>query len=254
MPDRLSNLAGELVRLKVEVIVAMTPSAAFAAKNATVATPIVFTLVSEPVGSGLVASLVRPGGNITGLSSVHGSLTAKRLELLKEAVPSLKSILLLANPVNPGSPEFVRDTRTAAGTLGLELRLVEARHPTDLEPTLTAIAREPRAVAVLLLRDELFWANRVQIAELTRQAGVPLVGWQREWVERGALFSYGADDVDMIRRTEARVARILRGAKPADLPVEQPTRFELAINMKTTKALGLTIPPSTLARADYIIQ
>jgi putative ABC transport system substrate-binding protein len=143
MRDRLPELAAGLVRLKIDIIVAVAPAAAIAAKNATTVIPIVFTLVSEPVGSGLVASLAQPGGNITGLSSVHGALTAKRLELLKEAVPSLKSILLLANPANPGSPAFVREARTAAGTLGVELRLVEARHLTDVEAAFTAIA--PRA-------------------------------------------------------------------------------------------------------------
>lgn len=251
--ERLPGLATELVRLKVEVIVTQATEAAPAAKNATASIPIVFTYVSDPVALGLVASLARPGGNITGIASISGDLTGKRIELLKEAIPSLKSVALLTNPANPVSASSMKEAQIAARRLGLDVRLVEVHHPAELEPTLTSIAQE-RAIAVALVPGGFLVQHRVQIAELATKGRLPVLGWHRTLTESGALISYGVNSVEIARRAASHVAKILKGAKPADLPVEQPTKVELIINMKTARALGLTIPGSLLLRADQVIE
>lgn len=251
--DRLPGFAAELVRLKVEVIVTVATSAALAAKKATPAIPIVFTLVADPVASGLVPSLARPGGNLTGVTNLAAELTGKRLELLKEAVPLLKSVVILTHPANPVNALILKKAQIAAHGLGLDVRLVEVRQPGDLEPAFTTIAHE-RASGVVLVPGPFLNTHRIQIAELAIKGRLPVLGWANEQAQNGALISYGARIHDIFRRAAAHVAKILKGARPADLPVEQPMNFELVVNLKTAKALGLTIPQSVLLRADRIIQ
>jgi ABC-type uncharacterized transport system substrate-binding protein len=250
--ERLPGLAAEIVRLKAEVIATEGPAAALAAKNATAQTPIVFTFVSDPVALGLVASPARPGGNITGITNITLELSGKRLELLKEAIPSLKSVVLLADAVEPRSASAVTETQIAARRLGLSVRVIEVRHAAEIEPALSSMANE-RAV-VLLAPSSFLFTHRRQIAELAAKHRFPMLGWVRPWVESGVLMSYGASNAEILRRAANHVARILNGAKPADLPVEQPTKFELVVNMKTAKALGLTMRPSVLLRADEVIE
>jgi putative ABC transport system substrate-binding protein len=251
--ERLPGLATELARLGVEVLVTEGPTAALAAKNATASTPIVFTFAVDPVGLGLVASLARPSGNMTGVANVTVELTGKRLELLKEAIPSLKSVALLTNPANPASALSTKAAQIAARQLGLDVRLVEVRRAAELEPALTSIAHE-RATAVALVPGSWIFTYRMQIAELATKRRLPVMGWHSQLAESGALISYGPDWIELFRRAANHVDKILKGAKPADLPVEQPTKVELIVNMKTAKALGLTIPPSVLLRADHVIE
>jgi putative tryptophan/tyrosine transport system substrate-binding protein len=251
--DRLPGLATELARLNVEIIVTEGTAAALAAKNATGATPIVFTFVLDPVAVGLVTSLARPGGNVTGVTNVSLDLTGKRLELLRDAIPSLKSVTLLTDPANPANNLIVNDAQLAARRLGLELRHVEVRHLTELEPTLTTAVQQ-RTGAVLLVPGAFIFMHRLRIADVAIKHGLPVIGWQSPLAESGALMSYGPNNAEMLGRAAHYVAKILKGAKPADLPVEQPTKFDLVVNLKTAKALGLTIPPSVLGRADHVIE
>jgi len=251
--ERLSGLAAELLRMNVDVIVTEGPSAALAAKNATAVTPIVFTFVPDPVGLGVVAGLARPGGNITGLTNLGVELTAKRVELLKEAIPALKSVVILTDPANPGSAPHLKEAQIAARRLGLEASLVEVRHRSELEPALAKIAHK-RNLAVVLAPGPFVFTHRLQIVELATNGRLPVLGWVRSVGESGALITYGANNLDILRHAAVYVDKILKGAKPADLPVEQPTKFELVINLKTAKALGLTIPQSVLLRADQVIQ
>ena len=250
---RLPALAAELVRLKVEIIVTEGASAARAAKQATADIPIVFTFVADPVASGLVSTLARPGGNITGITTAYRDLTGKRLEILKEAIPALKFVVLLANPANRDRSADLREATLAAGKLGLGVRVVEVGHRSELEPAFTSIARE-RALAVVLMPDAFFFTHRVEILERATKGRLTVIGWIKPLAESGALISYGPVNVEMLRRAAALVDKILKGAKPADLPVEQPTKFELVINARTAKALGLTIPPSLLVRADHVFE
>jgi putative tryptophan/tyrosine transport system substrate-binding protein len=251
--ERLPGLAAELLRLNVEVIVTEGPSAALAAKNATTVTPIVFTFVPDPVGLGIVASLARPGRNITGLANLGVELTAKRVQLLKEAIPSLESIVILTDPANPGSAPHLKEAQIAARRLGLEASLVEVRHRNELEHALAKIAHK-RNLAVVLAPGPFMFTHRMQIVELATSSRLPVLGWVRSVAESGALITYGANNLDILRQAGIFVDKILKGAKPGDLPVEQPTKFELVINLKTAKALGLTIPQSVLGRADQVIQ
>jgi len=250
--ERLPGLVTELKKLKVEVMVTEGPSAALAAKNAAAPTPLVFTFVSDPVVVGLVASLARPGGNITGVANISVELSGKRIELLKEAIPSLKSVALLTHPGEPASATIL-STQTAGRGVELSVRLVEVRHSADLEPALSAIAGE-RAIAIVLAPGSFNFTHRRQIAAGATRHRLPVMGWVRPVAESGALMSYGASNVEILRRAASHVVKILNGAKPADLPVEQPTKVELVINLKTAKALGLTIPPSLLLRADQVIE
>jgi putative ABC transport system substrate-binding protein len=249
--ERLPDLAAELVRLKVDVILAGPTSAAVAAKNATSTIPIVTTSAGDP-GVGLVASLARPGANVTGLSfSVEMATIGKGLELLKETVPKVRRVAVLSNPANPA--HALARKEVAARSVGVQLQLLEARGPTELDSAFAAMARE-RAGAVLVIADSTFGFHRTRLRDLAAKGRLPAMYGLREHPEVGGLMSYGADNRDNFRRAATYVDKILRGAKPADLPVEQPTKFELVINLKTAKALGLTIPQSLLQRADEIIQ
>ena len=253
--DRLPGLAAELVRLKVDIILAQSTPGATAAKKATGTIPIVMVPVGDPVGLGLVASLARPGGNVTGVSYSVGGLEiiGKQLELLKETVPTIRRVAILLNPANPTQPVAIRDVNVAAGSLSVQLQFLEARESHEFDSAFASMGRE-RMGALVVIADTMFVLHRKRLAELAARSRLPTAyGW-REHVEAGGLMSYGASLSDLFRRSATFVDRILKGAKPGDLPVEQPTKFELVINLKTAKALGLTIPPSILARTDQIIQ
>jgi putative ABC transport system substrate-binding protein len=252
-PDRLPALAAELVRLKVDVIVTGGPPAPEAAKQATSTIPIVFAVAADPAAQGLVASLARPGGNITGLASIAAEVVGKELELLKEVAPKVLRVAVLQNPSNHVHPTVLRQAEGAARALGIQLQIVQARTPPEIEAAFAAM-RSQRVGGVLVLRDGLFLAQRTQTAALAAKNRLPTVYGHREEAEAGGLMAYGASVSFMYRRAATYVDKILRGAKPADLPVEQPTKFELVINLKTAKALGLTIPQSLLLRADEVIQ
>ncbi len=251
--NRLPDLAAELVRLKVDVIVAPSTPAAQAAKSAAGPIPVVFTQVADPVASGLVRSLAQPGGNVTGLSVIGTELSGKRLELLKEVVPRASRVAVLWDPGNPTGSLLLRETEAAAHTMGVQVQRVEARGPDDFQSALSTITRI-RAGGLVVLPSLLFNAHRYRLADLLIRERVPAVFLRREFVEAGGLMSYSPSFADQYRRAATYVHKILRGAKPADLPVEQPTRFELVINLRTAKALGLTIPQSVLIRADHVIQ
>jgi putative ABC transport system substrate-binding protein len=252
-PERLPALAAELVRLKVDVIVTAAPAAPEAAQRATNTIPIVFAVVGDPVAVGLVASVARPGGNITGLSSMASEVVGKQLELLKEVAPKVSRMAVLQNPSNQAHRFVLRQAEGAARTLGLQLHIVQAGTPAEIEAAFATMSSQ-HAGGVLVLRDSFFLAQRAQIAALAAKDRLPSVYGLKEQVEAGGLMAYGASTPPMYRRAAAYVDKILKGAKPADLPVEQPTKFELVINLKTAKALGLTIPQSLLQRADEVIQ
>jgi putative tryptophan/tyrosine transport system substrate-binding protein len=251
--ERLPDLAAELVRRKVDVIVVPADQNALAARQATLTIPIVMAGAADPVAIGLVASLARPTGNITGLSAVVGpEITGKQLELLKATVPQTSRIAILWNPANPSHAVRVREAGRAAGSLKVLIQAVEARGPDDLGRAFTAMARE-RAGAALILSDGMFRLHHTRIADLVAKGRLPTMG-SRDLLAAGILMFYGASGRDLFRRAATYVDKILKGARPADLPVEQPTKFELVINLKTAKALGLTIPQSILTRADEVIE
>jgi putative ABC transport system substrate-binding protein len=250
---RLLELAVELVRLKVDVIVATGGQPPFAAKRATSRIPIVFTNNGDPVGSGLVSSLARPGGNVTGLSLASPDIAGKRLQLLKETVPGVARVAILSNPTSPMQALILKEVGAAGAALHLQLQFLEARSPDEVTRVLSALTRE-RADALTILGHPMFAQQRARIAELTTRRLMPVMAAQREYAEAGSLMAYGASLSEMYRRAAIYVDQILKGAKPADLPIEQPTKFEFVINLKTAKALGLTIPPAVLARADEVIQ
>ncbi|HET8564415.1 MAG TPA: ABC transporter substrate-binding protein, partial [Candidatus Binatia bacterium] len=250
----LPDLAVELVRLKVDIVVAVVTQASLAAKKATGRIPIVMIGVSDPVGSGLVTSLARPGANITGTSSMTAEVVGKQLELLKETLPKVSRVAALWNPANPIFQAIqLRETEDAARALGVRLQLVEARGPDEIDLAFAAVARE-RTRALLLLNDPVFNAHRKRIADLSAKHRLPAVSGTLEYTEAGGLMAYGPSFPDMYRRAATYVDKIFKGAKPAELPVEQPTKFELVINLKTAKQIGLTIPPNVLARADKVIK
>ena len=251
--ERFTDLAAELVRLKVDVIVASITVAALAAKNATTTIPVVMLVVGDPVRLGVVASLARPGGNITGLTSVWDELFPKQLELLKEVVPRVSRVAVLWNPANPGHGLSLKSIEVAARSLEIHLQLQKTRGPDEFDSAFAAMTRA-RAGALLVLADTMFNLHRTRIADLAVKARLPAMYGLRTHVEAGGLVAYGANLADLCRRGAIYVDKILKGAKPADLPVEQPTKFELVINLKTAKALRLTIPPSLLRRADAVIQ
>ena len=252
--ERLPALAAELVQRKVDVIVAVADAAALAAKETTKSVPVVMLLVGDPVGSKLVASLARPGGNVTGMTFTPTlELLGKRLALLKEAVPHASRVAILSNPANPSHVRELKALQAAAGPLRLQGHHLEARSPEEFAGAFTAMRRE-RAEALLILVDSMFTIHRTRLAELAAAYRLPTLYGIREFVVAGGLLAYGVNVVDYAEGAAVYVDRILKGAKPADLPVEQPTKFELVINLKTAKALGLTIPPSLLARADDVIQ
>jgi len=249
--ERLPEFAAELVRLKVDVIYAPADPYVEVARKATTTIPIVFAVVADPVGRGFVQSLARPGGNITGLTNVSRELAGKRLELLKETVAGVSRIGVLTNPAT--SALTWPETEAAARALGVQLLVQEAREVGDLEGAFAAMKRGGVA-AVIKLPDAMFYAQRRRIADLALKHRLPVMSAFRDFVEAGGLMAYGADIGDLIRRSATYVDKILKGAKPADLPVEQPTKFELVINTKTAKAIGLTVPPSLLFRADHVIE
>jgi len=252
--ERLPGLATDLVREKVELIVAPAGSAALAAKNATTTIPIVMMFPSDPVATGLVASLRRPGGNVTGTSFAPGSeIYGKQLQILKEAIPQATRVALLTNPAEPGSTLQVKEVDTAARALNIRLQRVEARGPEDLARAFGTIAKE-RADALLVSRDSMFLVNREKVADYALKGRLPTMHSFRENVEAGGLIGYSVNMIDFISHSARYVDKILRGAKPEDLPVELPTQFELVINMKTAKALNLKIPNSILLRADKVIE
>jgi putative ABC transport system substrate-binding protein len=250
--ERLPGLAAELVRLKPDVIVVPNASNALAARDATNTIPIVAASF-DPLTSGLGATFARPGGNVTGLSLIAPEITGKQLELLKEIVPRVSRMAILWNPVNRTAPLFLDQAKGAARTLGLQLQSVQARRPEDIESAFTGMNRE-RAGALLVLADAVFILQRRRIADLAASSHLPAMYMLREHMEAGGLAFYGPSMVDNFRRAAVYVDKILKGAKPGDLPVEQPTKFELVINLQTAKTLGLTIPPSVLLRADKIIE
>ena len=250
--DRLPNLAEELVRLNVDVIWALGPAVAHA-KNATKTIPIVITHVSDPVGSRLVASLARPGGNITGPSGIGPELGGKRLELLKEVILKLSRVAVFGNPTTPANAQSLREMERIAGELGVKLQYLEVQSPKEIEPALLA-ASKGRAQAVLINRTPVTAIHYARIAELAIKNRLPTMYADRQFVEAGGLMSYGQDYIFTYRRVAVYVDKILKGTKPADLPVEQPMKFELVINLKTAKQIGLTIPPNLLARADKVIK
>ena len=248
--DRFPDFAVELTRLNVDVLVVGGTLAARSAKAATATVPIVFTVVGDPVGTGLVASLARPGGNATGLSNIVSELSAKQLELLKAAVPGIGRVAILHNPANSG-PALI-GTREAARALALELEVVEVRVPNEL-PSVFSTLTGRHADAVLALSDPVF-GNEAQLARLTAEHRLPAMYARREFAVAGGLLAYGPNFSDNYRRAASYVDKILKGTKPGDLPVEQPTTLEFVINLKTAKALKLTIPQSVLSRADEVIQ
>ena len=251
--DRFPALAADLVRLKVNVIVAQGGAATRAAQQATRTIPIVMTAVNDPVGSGFVASLARPGGNIAGNSLMAPDVVGKQLEMLKEIVPRVSRVALLRNRDNPASELQLREAEAAARILGMRLQTLEARAPQDITRAFAAMTRE-RAGALVVLTDAMFTDQRTQIARLAVEKRLPAVYGHIEHAEAGGLIAYSANLLDLERRAAAFVDKILKGATPGDLPVEQPTRLELVINVRAAKAIGLTIPSSLLQRADQIIE
>jgi putative ABC transport system substrate-binding protein len=252
--ERLPALAAELVRHKVDVIVAPAGSAALAAKNATSSIPIVMIFASDPVEMGLVASLRRPGGNITGTTFTPGpEIFGKQLQILKEAVPHASRVAVLSNPADPSFALQVRQVEATARSLGIRLQHVEARGPEELNSAFAAMARE-RADALLVTGTSTFLAHRTRLAELAVKGRLPTMHSFRESVEAGGLMAYAVNMADFVGRSAVYVDKILKGAKPADLPIEQPTKFELIINLKAAKALGITVPQALVLRADEVIQ
>src|SRR5229473_571976 len=251
--DLLPKLAAELVGLNVDVIAAAGTLAPIAAKRATSTIPIVMTAAGDPLGSGLVASLARPGGNITGLSLMAADLGGKRLELLHELLPRASRVAVLWNAANPYSAHVFKETESAAGVLGMALQSLEVRGPSEFDSAFESARRE-HLDALITVEDPLTIDHRQQIADFAATNRLPTIHGIREFVEAGGLTAYGANLIDLNRRAAGYVDKILRGAKPGDLPVEQPTKFDLIISLKAAKALGLTIPPSLLARADEVIE
>jgi ABC-type uncharacterized transport system substrate-binding protein len=251
--NRLAGLAVELVRLKTTVIVTYGGAATQAARQATGTIPIVLAVVQEPVSTGLVSSLARPGGNLTGMSSMAPELVGKELEILKEVVPKVSSVTILGNPAQIGHAPQVRHAQDTARALSVRLQLLEARDASEIDKAFAAITTE-RAGAVIVLPDSMLLDHRTRIADLAVRRRLPLVSALSDHAKAGGLLAYGPSIFEMFRRAATYVDKILKGAKLADLPVEQPTKFELVINLKTAKALGLTIAPSLLGRADEVIE
>jgi putative ABC transport system substrate-binding protein len=243
----------DLVRLKVDVIVAANPNAVLSAKRATTTIPIVMMHTPDPVQLGLVASLARPGGNITGVTTLSADLSLKQLEILKEAVPRMSRAALLWNPDNPWHPATVQALRDLSGSLGLQLQVLKVRGPDAFGGAFQAMTTE-RAQAVLVLADPMTFFHRRRLADLALQHRLPMMGGLPDYADAGSLMSYWADTTDVYRRAASYVDRILKGAKPGDLPIEQPTKFQFVANLKTARSLGITIPQSVLQRADRVIE
>ena len=252
--DRFPDLLADLVRLKVDAIVTAGTPGALAAKRATKTIPVVMAVAGDAVGTGLVASLARPGGNVTGSTTIVQELEGKRLELLKEVVPKLSRVAFLSNPTNPLSPIILKQTQLAAPTLHLRLEpIVEVKGVSELERAFATISKA-RPDALIMVADRFLLAERTRIVKFVEKHRLPTMYPYSEMVKDGGLMSYSPSYPDSFRRAAKYIDKILKGAKPADLPVEQPTKFELVINLKTAKALGLTIPPSVVGRADQVIE
>jgi putative tryptophan/tyrosine transport system substrate-binding protein len=251
-PERFAEIAAEFVRLKVDVILASGTEPALAAKQATTVIPIVFPLAGDPVGTGLVASLAQPGGNVTGLSNQASDLAAKRLEILRDVFPGLSRLAVLANAAYSGGALEISEIHAAARTLAVEVLPLEMRRTEDIAPALESLTG--RAEALYVVGDPLANVNRMRINTFALAARLPTMYVQREYLEVGGLISYGPNYLDLHRRAGDYVDKILRGMKPADIPVEQPTKFDLVVNLITARALGLTVPPTLLARADEVIE
>jgi len=251
--ERLPELAAELVRLKVDVIVTGGPSVNRFAKEATVTIPIVLAFDNDPVGNGFAASLARPGGNVTGLSALSPEISGKQLELLKEIVPTLSRVAVLGNSAEPANALVLREVELAAGAFGVKLQYLDVLGPKDIETAFRA-ASKGRADAVLVLLSPVVISHRTQLVEIALGSRLPAIYFRPEFVEDGGLMSYATSFADLSRRAATYVDKILKGTKPADLPVEQPTKFELVINLKAAKQIGLTIPPNVLAQADKVIR
>jgi putative ABC transport system substrate-binding protein len=251
-PERYNAIAAEFVAAKVDVIVTWASAPVLAAKQATSVVPVVFAAQMDPVGAGVVASLARPGGNVTGLSIQQTDTAAKRLQLLRDVLPDLRRLATMADVNAAGAVLEIREVQTTASKLGLEVVSLEIRQAEDIAPAIEGL--KGRADALYVATDPLVLSNRVRINELAQDAGLPTIYGYREYVDSGGLLSYGPNFTDLFRRAADYVDKILRGTKPADLPVEQPTKFDLVINLKTAKKLGLTVPPTLLARADEVIE
>jgi putative tryptophan/tyrosine transport system substrate-binding protein len=251
--DQLAGLAAELVRLKVDIIVTGGPTATRPAKEATVTIPIVMAQDGDPIGNGFVASLAHPGSNITGLATLTPEISGKRLELLKETVPRLSRLAVLGTSTEPGNALSLRETELAAGAFGVRIQYLEVRDSKDIGAAFQA-ASKGRAEAVLVLPSTVLNSGRTQIVDLAVKSRLPAIYYAPEFVEDGGLMSYGVSIPDLFRRAATYVDKILKGRKPADLPVEQPMKFELVINLKTAKQIGLTVPPLVLALADKVIR
>ena len=251
--DRVPKLAAELVQMNVEIIVTDGTNVTRAAKNATKTIPIVMASDADPVGNGFVASLARPGGNVTGLVNLLAGLSGKRLEILKEAIPGISRVGVLWNPENPSSISAFKETQEAAQALAMQLQSLEVHGPDEFEGAFQA-ATKRQARALSVVSDSLMFNNRRRLLELAAKHRLPTMHTQSLWVEAGALMSYGTYFPDLYRRAASYVDKILKGAKPADLPVEQPIKFELVINLKTAKQIGLMIPQSVLYQADKVIK
>jgi putative ABC transport system substrate-binding protein len=252
--DRFPSLAAELVRLTVELIVTAGPLATRAAKQATSTIPIVMANDPDPVGNGFVASLARPGGNVTGLSNLAPELGGKQLELLKEIVPKLSRVAVFGTSTQPGTAQRLREMEVAAGAFGLKLQYSDVQSPKDIEGAFRAANKSGADAVLIMMAGVVAGAHRTRILELAAKSRLPTIVQSRGFVEAGGLISYGVYIRDLDRRAATYVDKILKGARPADLPIEQPTKFELVINLKTAKQIGLTIPPNVLARADRVIR
>ena len=251
--DRAAELAAEFVRLKVDVIVTYANPMVVATKRATSVIPIVFAAAADPLGTGLVAGLARPGGNVTGLSVQNTDLAGKHLELLRDLIPGLRRLAIMANVGNSASVLEMREVQAAARTIGLEVTILEIRRAEDIAPAFEEL--KARADALYVCVDTILFSHRIRVNTLALSARLPtMLSVSREYVEAGGLMSYGPNFVDLFRRAGDYVDKILHGAKPGNIPVEQPTKFDLVINLTTAKALGLTIPPTLLARADEVIE
>jgi putative ABC transport system substrate-binding protein len=251
-PDRFAEIAAEFVRLKVDLIYAVGTEATLAAKKATSVIPIVFPVAGDPVGTGMVASLARPGANVTGLSNLAADLATKRLEILRDVIPGLARVAIMANVGYPGAVLEIGEFKAASRAVGLEVATLEVRRTEDIAPALESL--KGRAEALYVVGDPLANLNRIRINTFALAARLPTVYVQREYIEAGGLLSYGPNYPDLNRRAADYVDKILRGAKPADLPIEQPIKFDLVVNLVTARALGLTVPPTLLARADEVIE
>jgi putative ABC transport system substrate-binding protein len=251
--ERFAALVAELIAAKVDVIVTAGTPAALAVKKATSTVPLVMVAVGDPVGTGLVPSLARPDGNLTGLSSVAPDLEGKRLELLREIVPSVSRIAVFINSVNPFHATSMRQAQSAGKTLGIKVQQYDIRKSEDLDGAFAAIRKE-RPDALLILADRVFLHNRERIVDFTEEQRLPNVSAYKEVVEAGGLMSYGPSYEDMHKRAAIYVNKILKGAKPGNLPIEQPTKFTLVVNLKAAKALGISMPPAVLSRADDVIE